>query len=606
MNSLDVFDGVPIPLDLAAIGKYVTLGASDSGKTYMLARFAEQLAKAGGFFVLLDPVGKHWSLRAGPDGTPEGGIDDVWVLGGLHGDVPLDPASGALIADTVVDHPGRYVIDTSAFETDQDVYNFAAAFAKRLFRRKMRDAGWPLLLMLEESESFIPQVAQEGQKAMKGAFGRIVRQGRNHGLGVFLVFQRSAAGDKGAISQCKVLIAKRASHKRDRDAIDNWVEANGTQQQRDELMGALASLEVEEAYVWDPSWLKVFARTKVRRRETFDSSANVKHGEKMTKVELVPLDVEDLGEKMKEVAEKAVEEDPKRLQKKIVDLESQLARLDGIDADVTAAEAALLEAQQRIVDLEGEVAELKKRPAEQIIREVPAITEGDLAGIWDIGDDLAAAAGALNDVRDLVQGALSNGAVVVEQRQQRVEAVSGVTDGDGGNTRAEHPLPPAPPRRALDPDTAPTKPQIELIEAYAAFFPRAASPAQLGILLAKSYNAGPFRGAIAAVHEMGYVEDGRATEKARALAGPVSLPSPEQIQQRWRARLSGTKLKIFETALEAYPHAASPEEIGAAIGKNPNAGPIRGMMNDLAAWQLVTYDKATGIRASDYLFDLFG
>jgi hypothetical protein len=155
MKNLRVFDGLSIPVDYAPIQKYVTLGASDSGKTFMLARFAEQCAKAGIFFVILDPVGKHWSLRAGLDGSPKGGIDDVYVIGGLHGDVPLDPKSGELIADVVVDHPGRYVLDVSSFETDQDVYNFAAAFAGRLFRRKMKDPGWPMLLMLEESETFL-------------------------------------------------------------------------------------------------------------------------------------------------------------------------------------------------------------------------------------------------------------------------------------------------------------------------------------------------------------------------------------------------------------------------------------------------------------------
>lgn len=64
MNALEVFKDVPIPVDYAAIQKYVTLGASDSGKTFMLARFAEQLAKADGFFVILDPVGKqHGAAR---------------------------------------------------------------------------------------------------------------------------------------------------------------------------------------------------------------------------------------------------------------------------------------------------------------------------------------------------------------------------------------------------------------------------------------------------------------------------------------------------------------------------------------------------------------
>ncbi len=325
---LAVFEDLPIPVDYAPIQKYVVLGASDSGKTFMLARFAEQCARAGIFFVILDPVGKHWSLRAGKDGSATGGIADVYVLGGLHGDVPLDPKSGNLTADVVVDHPGRYVVDVSSFDTDTDVHGFATAFAKRLFRRKAKDPGWPLLLMLEESESFLPQQPQPGQQTMKGAFGRIVRQGRNHGLGIFLVFQRAAAGDKGAISQCKVLIVKQMSHKRDRDAIDDWVEANGTKEQRDEMMASLASLRVDEAYVWDPSWMRVFARTRVLARETFDSSANVKHGDRMARVDLVPLDAAALGRQIQAVAERAKAHDPVALRAQIVAERAKVARLE--------------------------------------------------------------------------------------------------------------------------------------------------------------------------------------------------------------------------------------------------------------------------------------
>lgn len=599
--TLEVFEQVPIPVDYAAIQKYVTLGASDSGKTVLLARFAEQLAKAEGFWVLLDPVGKHWSLRAGPDGTPEGGIENVWVLGGLHGDVPLDPASGALIADTIVDHPGRYVIDTSAFETDKEVYNFATAFARRLFRRKMRDAGWPMILMIEEAETFLPQVPPKDGQDMKSAFGRIVRQGRNHGLGVFLVFQRSAAGDKGAISQCKILIAKRTSHNLDQTAISDWAKTNGSPEQIGEMMDALASMGVDEAFIWDPSWLKVFARTHVFMRDTFDSSANVKHGAKMEKVELTALPIEELGAKMKALAEEAAENDPVKLHERIAELEADLSRDQGALEDVAAAEEAVREAQERITQLEQQVAELEQRPAEPVIVEVPVVEDESLQVIESLRDDLA---GAHSEVANLIER-------IVEMRSEKSSAPPPVVHPPV----APAPAPPAPApapgpnesARSRSQNGELTKAQRELVEAYVAFFPRSASPEQLGIMLAKSSNAGPFRGAITAVREMGYVDEaGRATEQGRALVGSSSLPSPDHVQQRWRSRLSGTKLRIFETVLAAYPRTVTPEEIGQAIGKNPNAGPIRGMMNDLAAWQLVTYDKDAGVRVSDYLVDLTG
>lgn len=593
MKSLKVFDGVSIPVDYAAIQKYVTLGASDSGKTFMLARFAEQCCEADIFFVILDPVGKHWSLRAGPDGSPEGGKDDVWVLGGLHGDVPLDPASGALIADTVIDHPGRYVIDVSGFETDTQVHTFAEQFAKRLFRRKAKDPGWPLLLMLEESESFLPQQPQPGQQGMKGAFGRIVRQGRNHGIGVFLVFQRSAAGDKGAISQCKVLIAKQMSHKRDRDAVDDWVEANGTREQRDEMMGALASMDVQEAYVWSPTWLKVFERTKVLPRATFDSSANVKHGERMTSVELVPLDVDALGAKMKAVAERAVDEDPKRLNKALEEARAKLERAERRLGDLDALQTHADEQAQRISQLERDLA---TRPEYDVIREVPVLTEAQLSPLWELADELSGAQAEIAAVRELVEQ------VQEEKAEAPVPAV-----------RHPEPSPQSSPPRELRPRPESNgdlgKAAREALEVIVAFYPTAPSYLQIGLVLGKYHTAGPFRKALSVLEEQGFTEGGKATELGRSYVGNgLPLPDANAIQQKWLDRLSGTGRLIFSHVLEAYPSMIAYHDLGGMIGKSHNAGPIRKMFKDLVKWELAMEvdEGADGLIANPLLFNIRG
>lgn len=601
MKSLKVFKGLDIPVDYAATQKYVTLGASDSGKTFMLARFAEQCCEADIFFVILDPVGKHWSLRAGPDGNPEGGKRDVWVLGGLHGDVPLDPASGALIADTVIDHPGRYVIDVSGFETDTQVHTFAEQFAKRLFRRKAKDPGWPLLLMLEESESFLPQQPQPGQQGMKGAFGRIVRQGRNHGIGVFLVFQRSAAGDKGAISQCKVLIAKQMSHKRDRDAVDDWVEANGTREQRDEMMGALASMDVQEAYVWSPTWLKVFQRTEVLPRATFDSSANVKHGERMTSVELVPLDVDDLGAKMKAVADRAVDEDPKRLNKALEEMRTKVEQAERRLGDLDALQTHADEQAQRISQLERDLA---SRPTEWEVREVPVLSEAQLAPLWELADELSGAQSEIAAVRELIEK--HN-----EAADHPLMMVAKGPDGAGQPMPAVHLQPASSPRPSKQPESGELgKAAREALEVIVAFYPTVPTPLQIGLVLGKYHTAGPFRRALTDLEEAGYTEGGRATELGRSTAPGISvgLLAAEDIQRKWLDRLSGTGRLIFQHVLNAYPSIIAYEDLGGMIGKSHNAGPIRKMFKDLVKWELAEEVSAgaDGLRANPLLFDIRG
>lgn len=611
---LDVFQDVPIPVDEAATQKYVTLGASDSGKTFMLARFAEQCAHAGMYFVLLDPVGKHWSLRAGPDGESGGGLDDVYVLGGLHGDVHLDPKSGELIADVVVDHPGRYVIDVSTFETDTEVHSFAAAFAKRLFRRKMKDPGWPMLLMLEESESFLPQVTQKGQEVMKGAFGRIVRQGRNHGLGVFLVFQRSAAGDKGAISQCKVLIAKQMSHNRDLTAVDDWVESNGTPEQRKEMLGALASMKVEEAFVWSPSWLRVFQRTRVLPRETFDSSANVKHGERMLKVELKSLDVDALGTKMTELAEQAKENDPGVLKKKLGQAERRIAELEEEVREGGLSQEHLAEFEARAILIDELREQLAKAQAktrvpaelEDAVRQVGDALAGFEEEFFAMGDRVGSGAARLRDVLEVLE--------VLEQAR----------DGEPAAVTVHHPPSEHTPPPALARPVRPSRPTrtsasqngstelsqtaLEMLDFYVAFAPKPVSPEKMGVLLAKSSNSGPFRTAIRGLQERGYLSDdgATATQAASSAAQAPYIPSAKEVQERWRQRLQKDNVlmqQVFEVVLAAAPNGVTPEEIGRAIGKSPNSGPVRKAFKQLDSLQVCVYDRADGgvVTASPYL-----
>jgi hypothetical protein len=612
MKYLKVFQEVDIPVDLAVTQKYVALGASDSGKTYMLAKFAEQLADAGAFFVILDPVGKHWSLRAGPDGKARGGKNDVWVLGGLHGDVPLDPNSGELVADTVLDHPGRYVVDVSLFETDAEVHRFADALARRLFRRKMRDPGWPLLLMLEEAESFLPQNVMKGQEKMKNAFGRIVRQGRNHGLGVFLVFQRSAAGDKGAISQCKILIAKRTSHNRDQDAIDDWVRSNGTPDQRTEMMAALASMGVEEAYVWDPAWLKVFKRTRVLKRQTFDSSANVRHGEQMASVELAPLDVGALGQAMKKVAEDAKANDPKELRERLSACRRELdsiARHVGIPEDHWVERSAF--SWGTIADATGR---LIRQLEEQILRQepqrvtVPVLQEGELerleealSGLENTREQLglmvtevAGTAGELGSTVLIAKGLREpTAAERIEGVSEESMEVVRVAARSAARRRTNHDRPngaTAPPPPSVDvADDAyePTGLARDILETLASVWPRQLTRQQVGAMTGKKADSGYFNNTLSKLRSNGYLSGITPTQRVFDLVGHPEPKTPSQLRDLYREKLgNGLPREIFELLVE-HPNGLTRQEIAEMTGKSCSAGYFNNMLSKVRGLGIV-------------------
>ena len=122
-----------LPLD-AVTQKTAMLGRTGSGKTYAATKLTEEMLDAGAQIIALDPVGVWYGLRLGADGKSPG--ISIPVFGGLHGDVPLEPTAGKMIADLIVDRGISAMIDVSQFEHDSEKARFAGDFAARLLDRK--------------------------------------------------------------------------------------------------------------------------------------------------------------------------------------------------------------------------------------------------------------------------------------------------------------------------------------------------------------------------------------------------------------------------------------------------------------------------------------
>lgn len=306
---LELSPTLKLPVD-AVTETFAILGKRGGGKTYTASVLVEEMLKAHLQVVVADPLGVWWGLRAAADGRGPG-LGNVVILGGPHGDVPLEPAAGELVADLVVDEGLSVVLDLKELSKTQ-TRTFMTAFAERLYRRK-RPEGEPVHLLLDEADTFVPQRYGAGDARMFGAFDDLVRKGRAAGIGVTLISQRSAKINKDVLSQCEVLIAVRTTHPRDRDAIGEWTEAHGTKDQVAQLLAGLASLPTGEAYVWSPSWLEVFERVRIRRRETYDSSSTPKVGEqRRPPKKLAQVDLEGLRQRMAASIERAQASTPPR------------------------------------------------------------------------------------------------------------------------------------------------------------------------------------------------------------------------------------------------------------------------------------------------------
>lgn len=326
------------------------LARRGAGKSYTASVIAEQVMEAQQPVIILDPLGAFWGLRSSADGKRPGFA--VIVLGGRHGDVPLEPTAGKVIAALVVEKPGCYVIDLSLFESNADQDRFAAEFLETLYRMKARHPTAQLLIV-DEADSFAPQTGStRGGMAPRllGAMEAIVRRGRSRGLGVVLISQRSAVLNKNVLTQAENLIVMQTTGPQDIKAIEAWIEHTGDDDGQIKVLTSLHQLLVGEAWVWSPAE-KMLLRTKIQKRTTFDSSATPKPGEvRIEPRERAEVDLEALGTEIKATVERAKENDPRELKARISNLQREIA---GLESAARIAKQVEKVVERSIIDRES-------------------------------------------------------------------------------------------------------------------------------------------------------------------------------------------------------------------------------------------------------------
>jgi hypothetical protein len=264
-----------LPSDLGD-KKIAMVAQSNKGKTYGLGVILEELAKIGRPFLATDPATNLWGLRVKPDGTPSG--LPVVVIGGLHGDIPLEKDAGERVAEALLAAPQCVVIDLTG-ESAGNTRRFMTDLATRLMKAP---CDFSLPIFLEEAPVLIPQSAYGPQMQIcKAAVSKLATLGGNFGYGVFPATQRAATLDKDVLSQCEALIVMGLTHKKDRDTVADWIEAKDIGGRVDVMFAELGSLKPGEAWLWWPGEDR-FEKFTFRRRETLHpremKKLGLKHG----------------------------------------------------------------------------------------------------------------------------------------------------------------------------------------------------------------------------------------------------------------------------------------------------------------------------------------
>jgi DNA helicase HerA-like ATPase len=188
MKTIDFSPTLKLPVSVCT-QKLAFLGISGSGKTYGAGKLVEGVIEAGAQVVIVDVIGNWYGLRLAADGKKPG--ISIPILGGVKGDVPLDSYGGKQAAELVVDSNASVILDISDF-TGGETRRFVTDFATSLLALKKRSPS-PTLVVWEECQDIVPQRVMGEVAKMVGAVEKLIKKGRNYGVGTVLISQRAAA-----------------------------------------------------------------------------------------------------------------------------------------------------------------------------------------------------------------------------------------------------------------------------------------------------------------------------------------------------------------------------------------------------------------------------
>jgi hypothetical protein len=549
----------------------------------------------------VDPKGDQWGIRSSADGKTAG--FPIVILGGEHGDAPLEPSAGEVVAKLVVHERVSVLIDLSFFRK-HEVATFMAAFLENLYRLKAQEEyRTPMMLVIDDADAIATQKPQKGEERMLGAAEDIVRRGGQRGIGCALITQRSAVLNKNVLTQAQMLIVLRTIAPQDLAAMKAWIDVHGTIEEGKTLMDSLPSLPIGDAWFWSPGWPTaegIFKRAHVFPIETFDSGATPKPGQKpVVPKNLADVDLDALKKQMAATIEKAKNDDPRLLRKRIAELEKAKAP---VPAQVNIGKISQEQFDKEIVQA-CKVA-IQKRDAEW----KPKLDAAN--------EEVRRLGRIVGKIADLIPGKGSIAVNVMTMKPpEKVSIVSPVLikepplslDGFRTANPAIERTEPAhndgsitgPEQRILDAIAWANSIGIEHPEnPIIAFLSGYTNPKSTGYTNPRGYLVG--KGLIA------YPSPGRVelTSEGSARANQPSTPaSREELHRVILERLTGPQARILQVLLEHEGESVPNEELAQAAGyTNPKSTGYTNPRGNLRSYGLTDYPRPGFVRAKDILF----
>lgn len=587
--TLKLARGLELPLDVVteATGIVATRGA---GKSSTAAVLVEETTAAGVPVVVIDWTGVFWGLRSNAKGDGPG--LSVYVLGGQHGDVPLEVSAGRFIADLVVDSGHSFVLDLSDF-TKGSMRRFCADFLERLYDRKAR-ARTTLLLVIDEAHELAPQSPRGGFKGdaarLIGAMEQVVALGRSRGIGAVVITQRTQALNKAVLDLIETLIIMRMLSPRAVAAVKDWIVVKN----EDDEHGVLASLpELPTGTAWFWSPLRgILERATIRRIQTFDSYATPKPGEARVEPKARrELDMDVLGEQMRATVERAKADDPRELRKRIAELEKALANIPEPEIERVEVPVISPEIVQAIDDYNTELQEALRSIATQ------------LSDVASSGPELIA---------------MVRGSGVKLQRVDDTQRPS-PAGRSGPIARRPQPRPTGPPSaRGASVPPAASNGQGDITPARQRILNAMANLASIGVMQPTKLQVALFAGAspkssayqnnVSGLRTSGYLDYPvpnlcmLTSDGEKAAVWPESAITDTELHANIQRLITPARWRIVEALIELYPDMTTKEDLAERVGASAASSAYQNNVSGLRSLGLIGYPERGWVVALPVLF----
>jgi hypothetical protein len=382
-----------------------------------------------------------------------------------------------------------------------------------------------------------------------------------------MITQRPQVLNKDVLTQADMLVALRMNHPKDLAAVKEWVDVHSDPAAAKEMIQSLPSLPIGTAWFWAPG-SELMQKTKVRLRETFDSSATPKPGQRVKAPKaLATVDIEELGAEISATVQRAKENSPAELKAKIRKLEGELqakATTSPATVDSQTSASALASLKHSNADLKAQNVELKTRLAD-VRRKAEKLHTFVDAQVWPMLEklksgivDIDVAMGIIRSATDVAIPIEPNRPVVPARPTPvaRVALISTPESINSGNG-----------------DKKLTGASLKIAGVAAAYGRRGEGiTKKLLATLCGVSSGGSFSSRLSEARTAGAITtDGTMVyatpEGTECYAGAFKAPeTTEEVAALWRSRLTGTARTIFDHLISLEGQQISRQQLADAVG----------------------------------------